>query len=178
MFRYLVVRFAFSVCSMVRRLNVVPYVISLVTLLNISPNLGIETTIISSSTDACAESLWSGVICISERRRGTEFCLCNEYHFPSSLIIPAYSFRAIFTKSSRVFPHKIDYGIAITSFSFSGLHITVAVTKVNILPRPISSSNSAPGISESQNHLLTTIYMAITWCARNLLLGGPGMEHL
>jgi len=47
-----------------------------------------------------------------------------------------------------------------------------------IVPRPILSATSTPGISESQTHLLTLNYIVQTWSTRNIVPGRPGTENL
>jgi len=49
---------------------------------------------------------------------------------------------------------------------------------VKVLPRPILSVTSAPGISESQTLLLTMDHMAWTLYASNFILGMPGIEFV
>src|SRR5882757_5935385 len=92
--------------------------------------------------------------------------------------MPGKSFCAKITHSSRVFPHKIDSGDTITTFSVTNLQSIAAATEVKVFPRPILSATTAPGISASQTHLLTMNQMAHTWCARNLVPGKPGIEYL
>jgi len=84
----------------------------------------------------------------------------------------------IFTHPARVFPHKIDSGNPITTFSVSSLHIIVATTEVKVFPRPFPSATSAPGIAASQTQFLTMNHMAQSWCARNFVLGRPGIEYV
>jgi len=91
---------------------------------------------------------------------------------------PGNVFCAISTHMLGVFPHKIDKGNPITTFSVSSLHIISAATEVKVLPRPILSATSAPCKSESQTHLLTMIHTAQTWCTRKFFPGRPGMEYL
>jgi len=147
-------------------------------LLNFSATPGIVTTRIGSKADdsagwPCCAGDW-----ISERQQDTEFCLRNGYQSHLSTIISGKTFCARWTHSSRVFPHKIDSGNPITTFSVSNLHIIAAATEVKVFPRPISSATSAPGISLSQTHLLTRNHMAQTWCTRNFVLARPGIEYL
>jgi len=82
------------------------------------------------------------------------------------------------THSSRAFPHKMDSGNPITTFSVTNLQSIAAETEMKVFPRPISSSTGAPGISASQTHLLMINHMAQTWCAKILVLGRPGIEYL
>jgi len=154
-FRSLWVRFAFSVFNNWMRLKLVTYVISSMTLLNVSVIPGIATIRIGSRADVSAGCHGSGVVWISMRRRGTECCLHDGYIPDPSPMSPGMSFCALFTHSSRVIAQKIDRGNPITTFAVSSLHIIAAATKVNILRRPISSATCAPGISESQAHLFT-----------------------
>jgi len=91
--------------------------------------------------------------------------------------MPGKSLCAKITHSSRVFPHKMDSGNPITTFSVTNLQSIAAATEVKVFPRPISSATSAPGISASQTHLLTMNQMVHTWCARNLVPGRPGIEY-
>jgi len=91
--------------------------------------------------------------------------------------MPGKSLTTKITHSSRVFPHKMDSGKPITTFSVSSVQIIAAETEVQVFPRPISSTTSAPGISASPTHLRTMNQMAQTWCARNLVPGKPGIEY-
>jgi len=141
-------------------------------------NSGIVTTKIGSKADVSAGCSCSGVDWISNRWRDTEFCLCNGYHSRWSPIIPGKSYCARLIHSSSVFPHKMDSGNHITTFSVTNLQSIAAATEVKVFPRPISSGTSAPGISVSQTHLLTMNHMAQIWCARNLVPGRPGIEYL
>jgi len=159
-------------------LKSVPYVILSMTLLNVSATLGIVTTRIGSKADVSAGCPCCGVDCISERQWGTEFCLHYGYHSRTSLMIPGMWFCARLVNSPDVFPHKIDSGNPFTTFSVNNFHIIAATTEVKVLPRPISSTTSTPGISESQTHLLTKNHMAETWCARNFVPGRPPLEFL
>jgi len=151
-----------------------PYVISSMILLNVSGTPGIVTARIGSTADVSAGCPCARVVRISLRRWGTECCLRNGYHSRSSPMILWMLFCAVFTHFSRLFPHKIDSGNPITTFSVSSLHIIVAATKVKVLPSLISSATSAPGISASQTHLLTTNHMAQAWCAKTFVPGRPG----
>jgi len=177
-FRSSSVGFRFSFWNKCTSSNSVRYVISSMTLLNISCTPGIVTTRICSRADVSAGCPCGWVVCISERGRGTEFCLHIGCHSRSSPIIPGKSFCAIFTHFSKVFPHTIDSSNPITTFPFSSLHTIAAATKVTVLPRPISSATSAPGRLRSQTHLVTMNHMAQTWCARNCILGRPGIKYL
>jgi len=69
-------------------------------------------------------------------------------------------------------------GNPITTFSVTNLQRVAAATEVKVLPRPISSATSAPGISPSQTHLLKMNQMAQTSSARNLVKGRPGIVFL
>jgi len=51
------------------------------------------------------DTLWGGVVCISNRWQGTEFNLWSEYHSHSSPTMPGKSLCAKITHSSRLFPH-------------------------------------------------------------------------
>jgi len=148
------------------------------TLLNVSATLGIVTTKIGSRAGESAGCLCCGVICISGMLRGTEFCLGDGWQSRPSPVILGKSFCALLRHSSRVFPHKIDSGNRITTFWVSCLHLIAAPTEVKVLPRPILPATSDPGISESQTPLLTMNNMAETWCARNFMLGWPGIKSL
>jgi len=176
-FRYSWVRLIFSACNMFMSLKSDPSVISLMTHLNVSATLHIVTTMIGSRADVSAWCPCGGVVCISERWQGTEFYLYNGYHSRSSPINPGKSFCAWLIDSSRVFPHKIDSGNPITTFSVSNLHIIAAAAEVKVLPRPILSATIAPDISESQTHLLTINHMTQTWCARNFIPRRPGTGY-
>jgi len=99
-------------------------------------------------------------------------------HCHPSLTIPGLFFWAIFTNSSRVFLHKIDSSNPRTTCSVINFHIIATATEVNILPWPISSATSAPGISESHTYLLTMKHIVQTWCMRNLVPGWLGLEHI
>jgi hypothetical protein len=57
------------------------------------------------------------------------------------------------------------------------LPLIAAATEVKVFPRPICSATSAHGISVSRTHVLTMYHMAYTWCVRNLILRGPGIEY-
>jgi len=157
--------------------QLVPYVIPSITLLNVSATPGIVTTRTGSKVDVNAGWPCCGVDWISEMQWETELCLRNAYHSHLLPIVPGKLFCARLTHSSRVFPHKIDRGNPITTFSISNLHIIAAATEVNIFPRPISFATSAPGISVSQSHLLTTNHMAQTWCTTNFVLHRPRIEY-
>ena len=146
--------------------------------LNVYATPGIVTTRIESWVDEWAGCPCGGVVWISIWPRGTECWLRNGYHSCSPLIIPGKLFSAIFTHSSRVFPYKIDSGNPITTFSVSNLDMIAAATGMTVMPRPISSATSAPGISESETHLLTMNDVAQTWCTTNLVPGRPPIEYL
>jgi len=133
---------------------------------------------VGSRGDVSAGSPWGGVFGISMRRRGTELCLRSGSHSGSSPVIPGKSFCTIFTHSSWVFPHKIDSGNPITTFSVSSLQIIATATTVEVFPSPISSATSAPGVSASQTHLVTMNQIAQTWCTRNFVPARPGIEYL
>jgi len=79
-FRSSWVRFAFSVSNKFTSLNSVPCVISLMTVLKLSATPGIATTMIGSRAETSAGWPWGGVVCISNRRRGTRFNLWSGYH--------------------------------------------------------------------------------------------------
>jgi len=147
------------------------------TLFNVSATAGIVTTKIGSRADVSAGCPCSGVDWISNWERGTEFCLRNGYHSHSSPIIQGKSFCARSTHFSSVFPHTMDSGNPITTFSVTNLQSIAAATKVKVFPRPIWSATSAPGISVPQTHLLTMNHMAQSWSARNLVPGRPGIEY-
>jgi len=100
------------------------------------------------------------------------------YHSSSSPTMPGQSLSANITHSSWVFPHKMDSGNPITTFSVTNLQSIATTTEVKVFPRPISSATSTPGISESQTHLLTMNQMSQTWCARNLVPGRRGIGYL
>jgi len=181
-FRSLWVRFAYSVWNKLMSWKQVPYVISSMTLLIITATPGIVTTRIGSKSDVSAGCPWGWVDWILARQQGTPCCLRKRYHSRSSLILLGMWFCAIISHSSRVFPHIIDSSNIIITFSESNLHIIAAATEVKVLPRPISSATSAPGISESQSHLLTMNHMAHTqspetsfWAG--LELHSCGLEH-
>jgi len=148
------------------------------TILNISATPGIVTTRIGSNADVGAGCPCGGVDWISERRRGTELCLCDVYHSRSSLIILGKLFCTRSTYSSSVFPDRVDSGNPIETLSVPNLQCIAAVTEVKVFPRPISSATSAPGISASQTHLLIMNHMAQTLCARNFVPGWHGIEYL
>jgi len=177
-FRSRWVRFAFSGCNKLMSLKSVPYVISLMTLMNISTTLGVVTTKNGSKADVCAECPCGGVDWIFNRRRGTEFCLRNGYHFRLSPTIPGKLFCTRLTHSLNVFPHKMDCDNPITTCSVTNLQSIAAATEVKVIPRPISSATSVPDISVSQTHPLTMNHMAQSWCSRKLVPGRPGIEYL
>jgi len=177
-FRSSCVRFALLAYNKLTSLKSVPCVFSSMTVLKVSATPPIVTTKIGSWADISAGCLWGGVVCISNRRRGTEFNLWSGYHSRSSPTMPGKSLCAKITHSSRLFPHKMDSGTPITTFSVTNLQSIAAATEVKVFPRPISSDTSAPGISASQTNLLTMKQMAHTWCTRNLVLGRPGIEYL
>ena len=159
-------------------LKSVAYVISSMTLLNLSATPGIGYTRISSRADVSAGCPCGGVFWTSMRRRGAELCLRNGCNSCPSPIFPGKSYCTIFTHCARVFPHKINSGNPITTLSVCSLHIIAAATKVKVFPRPISSATSAPGISPPQTHLLSLNHVAQTWCARALVPCGPAIEFL
>jgi len=140
-------------------------------LLKVTATPRIVTTRIGSKADFSAEWPCGGVDWISDKSRRTELWLHTRYHSRSSPIIPAKLSCARLTHSSRVFPHKIDSGNPITTFSVSNLHIIAAATVVKVFPRPISSATSAPAISVFQIHPYTINCMPQTWCARNFVPG-------
>jgi len=111
-------------------------------------------------------------------RRGTEFNLCNGYHSHCSPTMRGKLLCAKITYLSMVFPHKINSDNPITTFSVTTLQRIAAATGVKVLPTPISSATSAPGVSVDQTHLLTMNQMAQNWCARNVVSGRPRIEHL
>jgi len=166
------------VWNKLKGLKSVPYVISSLTLLNVSASPGIVTTRIGSKADVSAACPCGGVDWISQRRWGTQFYLRYGYHSCSPPIILGNTFCARLTHSSSVFPHKMDSGNPITIFSVTNLQSIAAATKLKVFPRPISSATSAPGISVSQTHLLTMNHIGQTWCTRNLVPGRPGSEYL
>jgi hypothetical protein len=135
------------------------------TLWNVSATPGIVSTQIGSRVEVRAGCPWSGVCSMSMRRQGTKFFLRSGYHFHSSPIIPGKSFGTLFIHSARIFPHKIDSGNPITTFSDSGLHIIAAASEVKVYPSPISATTSARGISASETHLLRMNLSAQTLCA-------------
>jgi len=133
-FRYSWVRFAFSASNKLICLKSVPYVISSMTLLNVSATPGIVTTRIGSNADVSAGCPCSGVDWISELRQGPEFGQHNRYHSCSSPIIPGKLFCARLTHPGSVFPHKMDSGNPITTFSVTNLQSIAAATEVKIFP--------------------------------------------
>jgi len=172
-FRSSWVRFVFSVRHKLISLELDPYVMSSMTLLNVSPTPGIVATRIGSMADVSAGCPCRAVDWISERWWGIEFCFRNGYHAHLSPTIPGKLFCAILTHCSRVFPHKFVSGNPTTTFSVSCLHIIAAATEVKVLASPISSATSAPGISESHTHLLRLNLLTQTWCTRNIVQGRP-----
>jgi len=128
--------------------------------------------------DTSAGWLWSRVIWISNKWRGTDFDLWSRYHSRSSPKISGKVLCAKTTYSWRVFPHKMDSGNPITSFSVINLQSIAAATMVTDFPRPISSATSLPGISASQNQFLMMNQMAQTWCSRNIVPRRLGIEYL
>ena len=92
--------------------------------------------------------------------------------------MPGKSLCAKITHSSRVFPHQMDSGNRITTFSVTNFQTIATATAVKVFPRPILSATSAPGRSASQSHLLIINNMAQTWCGQNLVPSTPGMEYL
>jgi len=177
-FRSSWVRFAFSACNRLTSLKSVPCVISSMTVLEVSATPGIVTTEIGSWANISAGCPWGGVVCISNRQRGTEFNLWSSYHSRSSPTMLWQSLCAKITHSTRVFPHRMDSGNPITTFGVTNLQRIAVATEVKVFPRPISSATSAPGISAFWTHLLTMNQMGHTWCARNLVPGRPGIEYL
>ena len=176
LFKSLLVRFVFSVCNKLIPLKSVPNVISSMTLLNFSSTPGIVTTRIGSMSNVTARCPCGGVDWITERRWDTEFWLCTWYNSRLWLKIWGKLFCARSCHSVKVFPHKIDCGNRITTFSLSILYIIAAATEVKVFPRPMSSATRAPGISESQTHLSTIHCLAQTRCSRNFVLDRPGIE--
>jgi len=127
------------------------------TVLKVSATPGIVTTKIGSWADICAGCPWGGVVWISNWRRSTEYNLWSGYHSRSSPTMPGKLLSTKITHSLRVFPHKIDSGNPIMTFSGTNLQSIAAATEVKVFPRPISSATSAPGISASLTHLLTSV---------------------
>jgi len=82
------------------------------------------------------------------------------------------------THSSRVFPHKMDSGNPITTFSVTNLQSIAAATEVIVFPRLISSASSAPGISASETHLLTMNQITQNWSTKNIVLDRSSIEYL
>jgi len=148
------------------------------TVLKVSATPGIVTTKIGSRAVTCARYQWGGVACIANRRRGTKCNLWSWYHSRSSPTMLGKSSCAKITHSSRVFPHKMDSGNPITTFSVTNWQSIATATEVEVFPRPISSATSVPGKSASHTHLLTMNQMAWTWRARNLVPGRTGIEYL
>jgi len=178
LFRSFEVRFTFSASNKFTSWKSVTYAILRVTVLNISASPGIVTITIGSRVEVSTGCPRAGVLWVSKWRRGTECSLCYGYLSCSSPLILWVLFWATFTHSWRVFPHKIVHGNSTTTFSVSIWHIRAVATEVNVFPRPISSSTSGPGISESQTHLLTMNHTAQTGCARNLVPGRCGIESM
>jgi len=156
------VRSKFLVCNKLTSLNSVQCVISSMTVVKVSATPGMVTTWIGSKADTSAGCPWGGVVWISNSWRGTEFNLWSGYHSHSSPTMLAKLLCAKITHSSRVFPHKMDSGNPITTFSVTDLQSIAAATEVKVFPRPMSSATCAPGISVSQTHLLTMNHMAQT----------------
>jgi len=154
--------FAFSACTTLTRLNSVPRVISSITVLKVSATPGIVTTRIGSRAEISAGCPWGGVHWISNRQQGTEFNLWSRYHSCSSPTMPGKLLCAKITHSSRVFPHTMDSGNPISTFSVTNLKSPAAATEEKVFPRAISSASSAPGRSASQTHLLTMNQMSQT----------------
>jgi len=134
-FRSSWVRCAVCVCNELISLNSVTYYILLMTLLNVCATPGIVTTRIRSNADVITGCPCGGVDWISEMLWGTGYCLSNGYNLCSSLIIPGKLCCARLIHSSSVFPHKIDSGNPITTFSVSSLLIIAAATEVKVMPR-------------------------------------------
>jgi len=86
-FQSMLVTFPFSVCNKFIIFKWVPYVISSMTLLNVSATPGIVTTMIHTRAKVCAGSPTAGVVWISQRWRSTEFGFSNGSHSRSSPII-------------------------------------------------------------------------------------------
>jgi len=170
------VRFAFLASNQLTSLTSVLCVISSITLLNVSATTGIVTTKIGSSAEISTGCPWDDVDWIYNWRRGTEFNLWSGYHSPSSPTMPGKSLCAKITHLSRVFPHKMDSGNPMTTFSVTNLQSIAAATEVKVIPRPISSTTSAPGISAFQTDLLSMNHMAQTLCAKYYVPGRPGIE--
>jgi len=84
----------------------------------------------------------------------------------------------MFTHPSRIFPHTIDSGNPIITFSVSNLHIIAAPTEVKVLPSSSSSATSTSAIPVSQTHLWTINPNAQTWCTRNWVPERPGFEYI
>jgi len=149
------------------------------TVLKVSATQGIVTNKIGSRAYISGACLWSTVVWISIRRRGTEFNLCSRYNSRSLPTMLGMSLSTKINHSSRVFSYKLDSGNPITTFSVSNLQsIAMAATEVKVFPIPISSATSAPTISASQTHLLTMTQMAQTWCTRYLVPGRNGIDYL
>jgi len=148
------------------------------TVLNVSATLGSVTSRIASRADKSAACPWSSVVCISNRRQGRECNLWSGYHSRSSPTILVTLLCAKITHSLQLCHQQMDSGNPSTTFSVTNLQNIAAATEVKVFPRPISSATSAPGISAFQTHLLMMNHLAQSWCARNLVLGRPGIEHL
>jgi len=143
---------------------------------NVSATMGIVSTRIGSKAEVCAGCPWGGVVWMSKCQQGTEFSLCNGYHWCSAHIILGYLFCTILTYSSWLFPHQIDSGNPITTFAVSNLHIICTATEVKVLARRISSATGTSGISQSQTHLLTMNNIVQPRYTRSLVLGRQGSE--
>jgi len=133
---------------------------------------------IGSRADTTAGWPWGGVACFSNMWPDTRFNICIGYHSRFSLTMPVMSLCGKITHSWRVFPHKMDSGNPITTFSVTNLQSIATTTEVKVFPRPMSSAIRTPGISASQTHILTICHMTQTWFARNLDPDRPGIEYL
>jgi len=135
-------------------LRSVPYVITSMTLFNVTATPGIFTAGIGSRADVCTGYCRGWVDWISESWWGTEFSLYNGYHTCSSLIIPELSLSAICTNLVRLFCHTFVGSNPTVISSVSQLNNIAAAQQVKVLRRPMSSAHSIPGISKSYSHLL------------------------
>jgi len=171
-------RFSFSAGNLMTSLKSVLCVILSMTFFNVSATPGIATTKICLWADISAGCRWGGVARISHRWWGTEFNPWSRYHSGCSPTMLGTSLCTKLTHCWLVFPHKMDSGIPITTFSITNLESISAATAVKVLPIPIWSAISNPGTSASQTRLLTINPVAQTWCSRKFVPGRPGINYL
>lgn len=176
LFKFLQVRFEFSVCNRFGSWKLVQVVIPSMTLMNLSSTMGIVTTSIGSHTKVSTGCSWGGVVLISIRRQGTVFSLFSGSHSHSLPIITGLLFGTISAYSSSVFPHKSHCGNPVRTVLVSHLDIIATATEVIILPRPIASATGGSGTSESKTHLLIMNHVSQPGVLKTWFLAGLNLN--